>query len=185
MKLFTFAITLLLATNFASAQELVPSSETIMSAAYKQAASEKKNLLLIFHASWCGWCRKMDASMNEGSCKKLFNDNYIIVHLTVEESKDKKELENAGADMLKKKFHGEQAGLPFWVVLDKDGNLLADSYIRKADISKDQPGDNIGCPASEEEVKVFTEILKTTSSLTDKQLTIIAETFRKNKPATH
>jgi thioredoxin-related protein len=182
MKFTTLALVFLLAFNFARAQDDVPTAESIMNTAYQQASKENKNVILMFHASWCGWCRKMDAAINDKSCKKLFDENYVIVHLTVEESKDKKYLENPGADSIKMKFHGEQAGLPFWLVLDKNGKLIGDSYIRKPGISKDQPGENIGCPASEKEIAAFIEILRKSSSLTDKQLDKIAERFSKNKP---
>ena len=182
MKFTAMALVFLFACNFAKAQDDTPTAESILNAAYLQADKENKNIILLFHASWCGWCRKMDAAMNDKSCKKLFDENYVTVHLTVEESKDKKYLENAGGDLIKKKYHEEEAGLPFWVILDKNGKLLADSYIRKAGIPKDQPGENMGCPTSEKEVAAFIEILRKTSSLTEKQLDKISDRFSKNKP---
>ncbi|MCX6293487.1 MAG: thioredoxin family protein, partial [Sphingobacteriales bacterium] len=121
-KLFlslAFSILFLGVVNIANAQK-VKSSTEIMEAAYKQASKEKKNIILIFHASWCSWCKKMDAAINDKSCKKLFEDNYCIVHLTVEENEKNKKLENPGAEELKKKFNGESSGfdhiLPVCVV---------------------------------------------------------------------
>lgn len=184
MKLIITAILIVFTANLALAQNTVPTAETIITAAYKRAAAEKKNIIVLFHASWCGWCRKMDASMNDDKTKKLFDDNYVTVHLTVEESKDKKNLENPGADLMKKKYHGEEAGLPFWLIFDKDGKLLGDSFIRKQGTPMDQPGESIGCPANGEEVVAFITILKSSSSLTEQQLTVIAERFKKNKAAT-
>jgi thioredoxin-related protein len=156
-------------------------AQMVLMGAYKQAKKENKNIILIFHASWCVWCRKMDSAMADIKCKKFFDDNYVTIHLTVEESKDKKDQENPGGAELKTKFNGEKAGLPFWVVLDKDGNLLFDSYMRNKGEAKDAPGDNIGCPASENEVVAFINILKQTSSITDEQLKIIAARFKENK----
>jgi thioredoxin-related protein len=40
------------------AQTPVPTASTVLSAAYKKAGDENKSILLIFHASWCGWCKK-------------------------------------------------------------------------------------------------------------------------------
>ena len=182
-KLFlslTISILLSGVVNIANAQK-VKSSTEIMEAAYKQASKENKNILLIFHASWCSWCKKMDAAINDKSCKKLFEDNYCIVHLTVEENDKNKNLENPGAEELKNKFHGESSGLPFWVILDNTGKLLGDSYIRKEGQSTDLPGENIGCPAAENEVAAFSALLKRTSKLTEKELMIIEERFKKNK----
>lgn len=181
MKLLSLSIPFLFVTHFAHAQDTIPSAKTILENAYQRAATEHKNVFVIFHASWCGWCRKMDAAMNDGSCKKSFENNYVIIHLTTEESKNNKYLENSGAEVYKQKWLGEKAGLPFWVILDKDGNVLADSYIRKPGVPKDKPGENIGCPGSEEEINAFTTILKKTSTLSDSKLESIAKRFRKNK----
>jgi thiol-disulfide isomerase/thioredoxin len=181
MKVLLLAFIFLIAGNCSYAQDPTPSAETVMNNAYQQATQENKKVFVMFHASWCGWCRKMDAAMNDASCKKAFESSYVIVHLTVEESKDKKDLENAGADFLKRKWLGEKAGLPFWLILDKDGNVLADSYIRKPGIPTDQPGDNVGCPASDEEITMFLKILRKTSTITDSKLETIGKRFKKNK----
>lgn len=166
----------LLSVSITAQQKAIPAKE-ILSAAYKQATAENKNVLLIFHASWCGWCHKMDSSINNPSCKKFFTDHYIITHLVVHESPGKKQLENAGADELLKKYKAFDSGIPFWVVLDKNGNLLQDSFIKNADGQTTI----IGCPASAEEVTAFVKILKATSSISEKELVIITEVFRKNE----
>ncbi len=150
----------------------VPSTESILSAAYKQAAKENKNVFVIFHASWCGWCKKMDASMNDATTKKYFNDNFITIHLTVQESPANKNLENPGAAEFLKMLKAETAGLPFFVNLSKDGKVLADSFVS---------GGNIGCPASESEVTAFINLLKKTSKINNNGLEIIAARFKQNK----
>ena len=107
--------------------------------------------------------------MQSPSCKKLFDDNYVTAFLTVQESPKNKNLENPGAAELLKKYNGEGTGIPFWVILDTDGSLLADSYNSKSE--------NLGCPATAEEVAEFTAKLKRTSRLTPAQLAVISETF--------
>jgi thioredoxin-related protein len=158
-----------------------PSADKILSAAYQTAAKDQKNVLIIFHASWCSWCKKMDASINNPSCKKMFEDNFVIVHLDVNENDKNKNLENPGADVYMKKFGGEKAGLPFFVVTDEHGELIADSYIRGNNVKMGDPGQNMGCPATAEEVAGFCKILQTTSHLTEAQLKIITKVFRKNE----
>ncbi len=155
------------------------SADNIMKSAYKQADKEKKNVFVMFHASWCGWCHKMDNSMNDAVCKKFFEDNYVIRHLVVDESKDKVALENPGANEMRNKYHGAGQGIPFWMVFDKDGKLLADSKIRKPDQGPEQ-GDNAGCPASDEEVEFFVSILKKTSKLDKEMEDIIRTRFKQN-----
>ncbi|HEY0041503.1 MAG TPA: hypothetical protein VGB71_12605, partial [Flavisolibacter sp.] len=103
----------------------------------------------------------------------LIDKYYEIAHLTVKESPDKKYLENAGAEVLLSKHGGAEQGLPYWIVLEKDGGFVANSQYK--------PGENTGCPASEEEVNYFISVLKRTSALTDPELEIIRKRFRKNE----
>ena len=161
---FTFLA--LLGTFQLSAQE---SAETILKNALEIAKKENKNVFVMFHASWCGWCKKMDKGMNDDACQSFFNDNYVVEHLTVKESPNNKHLENAGAEELLTKHKGEKSGIPFWLVFDANGALLVDSF--------DNNGQNLGCPASKEEVAVFIEKLKKTSHLKQNELDIIAKVF--------
>ncbi len=174
--LLTLAIALI---NISFAQ--TPSADKLLSAAYKTAAAQQKKVLIIFHASWCSWCKKMDASINNPSCKKLFEDNYIIVHLDVNENAKNQNLENKGAQDYLMKYNGEKAGLPYFVVVDDQGELIADSYIRNKGEKMREIGQNMGCPASAEEVATFCKMLKGTSHLNDEQLQVITKIFRKNE----
>lgn len=155
------------------AAQQIPTADAILKQARTQAAKENKKVLVMFHASWCGWCKKMDASLNDSSVKNFFDKNYVITHLTIDESPDKKNLENPGAAELNKKWGGENQGIPFWVVMDKNGNILADSQI--------ESGKNVGCPASAEEVAHFIRVLKKTSSINDEQIAAVEKRFRRNE----
>ena len=119
--------------------------------------------------------------MNDNAVKKFFDDNFIIRHFVVYESKEKKNLENPGAMELLTKYHGNDDGIPYWLIFDKNGNLLADSQIRPPGASMDIKGKNSGCPANEEEVNYFIMVLKKTSALNAQQLALIEERFRKNE----
>jgi thiol-disulfide isomerase/thioredoxin len=157
-----------------------PSADSVLKEATATASKENKNVFIIFHASWCVWCHKMDSSMNDKRCKKFFDDNYIIRHLTVQESKSKKHLENPGATEMLAKYEGSDDGIPFWLIFDKNGNLLADSRIRYSGEGPDKPGRNSGCPATQEEVDYFISVLKKTSHLSASQLSIIEKRFSEN-----
>jgi hypothetical protein len=167
-------------TTFSNAQP--PSADAVLKAACRKAANENKNVFVMFHASWCAWCHKMDTALYSPVCRQLFSDNYVIEHLTVYESKGKENLENPGALDLLTKYHGNDIGTPYWMIFDKDGNLLGDSRMRVLGAGANTPpGDNVGCPASEDEVAYFTGLLKKTSKLNDAQLEIIRKRFRENE----
>jgi hypothetical protein len=162
-----------------NAQQIARPADDILGDAFQQAAAQHKNVLVIFHTSWCGWCHKMDASINDSTCKNLFDKNYIIVHLTVEESDDNKPLENPGAVDVLVKCKAENAGLPYWLILSNQGQFLADSKIRAIGAPMES-GDNMGCPSTETQVAAFIKILKQSSTLTDDELAVIAKRFREN-----
>ncbi|MBK5269495.1 MAG: thioredoxin family protein, partial [Bacteroidia bacterium] len=60
-----------------NAQSVPPSADAVLKAAFVQATSGKKNVFVMFHASWCAWCHKMDTALYDPVCRKLFSDNYI------------------------------------------------------------------------------------------------------------
>jgi thioredoxin-related protein len=160
--------------------DIVPSATDVLKEACNVARKENKNVLVMFHASWCGWCHRMDTSINDPVCRQYFYDNYVITHLVIDESPSNEKYENAGVYDLRRKYYGENQGIPYWLILDKDGKLLADSKLRNE--GEDASGGrNIGCPANPEEVNYFIQLLKKTSRITDEQLKVIAERFRKNQ----
>jgi len=182
MKIHLAVILTFVLSYSALAQEAPKSADLVMKEAYLTASKENKKVILIFHASWCGWCRKMEASINDPVCQKMFTDNYVVTYLDVLEHKGKESLENSGSLDLLKKYKGENEGLPFWLILDSKGTLLADSEIRPDSAGLDTHGESIGCPASENEVAYFVKLLKQTSNLSDADLTVISTRFRKNEP---
>ena len=134
----------------------------------------------MFHASWCVWCHRMDSSMNDNSCKKFFDENYVTTHLVIMESKGKENLENPGGMDLLAKYNGTNQGIPFWVVLDKDGKILADCLAKPEGAAPGVKGQNVGCPANENEVNFFIKVLKQTSKLSPEQEAAIVKRFRQN-----
>lgn len=174
-----FLTGILFISTIGLAQSPPPTADAVLHEATQVAAKEHKKVFIIFHASWCGWCHRMDSLMNKPACKKFFDDNYVIRHLVVFESKDKKALENPGALDMLTKYHGEKSGIPFWLIFDGNGQLLADSRIGSDDAGPDAAGDNTGCPATKEEVAYFIKVLRKTASLHKDQLTTIGDTFRK------
>lgn len=157
-----------------------PGAQTMLKEACAKAEKEKKDVFVIFHASWCTWCHKMDASMNDASCRDFFNKNFITVHFVVDENPDKKSLETPGADELRTQYHGEGQGIPFWLVFDSNGNLISDSKMPNTSGANDI-GENTGCPASAAEVDFFISVLKKCTTVSAGDEVKIRERFRKNE----
>ena len=125
-----------------------------------QAASIGKrkgnNILVIFHASWCGWCHKLDKFLDTTPEGKLIKSNFEVVHLTVMENGDKKTLENPGGMEFLTQLGGEKAGLPYFAILDaKNRSKIMDSLKKPGDGAS-----NTGYPASQEEIGHFMKMLE-------------------------
>lgn len=178
IKATTLFLSLFLFAASAWAQTPPPAQDVLKEATAK-AAKENKKVFIIFHASWCGWCHRMDSIMNNANCKKLFDDNFVVRHLVVMEAKGKEHLENAGGKELMEKYHGKGKGIPYWLIFDGSGKLVADCNMRPDGASLDQPGENIGCPATEQEVAAFVKVLKQTTKLNSDQLAVIEKNFIK------
>lgn len=177
--ILSFAFVLLGFKNLNS-QEIPQNTELILKQAQQQGKEENKNVFIMFTASWCGWCKKMKATMENTAIEKLFNDNYIIREIVVLERASKKQLENPGGEDLLLKYGGENQGIPFYLIFDNKGSLLADSKMLKNKEVLKGGGTNIGCPGTPEEIDAFCYKLKKTSNLTDKELITIAKTFKGN-----
>jgi thioredoxin-related protein len=166
--LLSLAFAFIITNSFAQS---VLSTDSILTAAYKKASKEKKNVFVIFPGSWFGWCKNLDALLNDSTTKKYFDDNFVTVHLTVQETGKNKSLENLGAAELLAKYKGQEGGLPFFLILDKQGKLIGDSFLNN---------ENTGCPANEKEVDYFISLLKKSSKINEEGLAIIKKRFRKN-----
>ncbi|MEJ5050062.1 thioredoxin family protein [Chryseobacterium culicis] len=158
----------LLLFQLGAAQE---KADVVLNKAFTEAKVGKKNVLLVFHASWCKWCKMMEKNMDLPETKPIFEKRFVTAYVDVQERGDKKSLENPGGQELMNKYKGENAGLPFWLVLNPKGEVLADSF--------DDKGENLGSPATPEEVKSFIAKLGKTSKLTNEESQTIEKVFVK------
>lgn len=176
-KYLSILVFLIIAASISYSQTVKPvSAESILSKAKVEAESFGKNIFLIFHASWCSWCKRLDKAMNSADLKKNFEDNFVITHLDVQERGNKVDsLENPGGNEIMKKFGGEKSGLPFYVFLDKEGKMLANSNVMN--------NENIGYPGATDEIEAFVKLIKANSKkMSDDEAKLITEYFVKNAP---
>ncbi len=174
---FSLLLTLGMISGAFAQEKVLPASE-IMDDAYAQAARENKKVFVMFHASWCGWCHRMDSLMIVPETKALFDDSFVVKHLVTGERGAKKVLDNPGAEDLKNKYNGVGTGIPYWLIFSAKGKLLADSRMPSTDKKTGKKiKTNTGCPADPDEVSYFIKVLKKTTSLTDTELSLIAKKF--------
>ena len=164
IRLLFFSLLFLIAPLSGAQAENPAAAKQILAAALKEASASKKNVFVIFHATWCSWCKRLDAALTNPEVKKVIDANYVVTHLDVMERGDKVQTaENPGGNEIMKELGGEKSGLPFYVVLDPAGKKIADSNV--------MPGNtNIGFPGSAEEIAAFDKILKQTAPhMTDQE----------------
>lgn len=129
-------------------------ADAVLEAAAKAGKPGKRNILVTFHASWCGWCRKLDAVLSTAAAKEVLDRHYVRAGLAVLERGEKKALENPGAGELLTSLAGKDAGLPFTAVLDrKSRRAIATSNLGG-------PGTNVGFPAKPDELDHFVGMLR-------------------------
>lgn len=127
-----------------------PSAEQVLDAAKAKASAEHKAIFLHFGASWCGWCKKLDAYLDREDIKPVFEKYFVPMKLVVQENDKNKALENPGAEELLKNLGGP-SGLPYSAFLDAKGALIINS-------KRDEQ--NIGFPAQPQEIEWFVQMLK-------------------------
>ena len=151
------AIVLVLMLSLTTLPQTKPATaEKVLGDALELAKTQNKNVLIHFGASWCSWCHRLDDMLESKEVGQLFKDNYVIEHLTIQESKDKVALENPGAQAMVDEANAKGAGVPVYIFFDKDGRRLATSLAMP-------DGGNIGFPATPEEIQAFDRLLEKTA----------------------
>ena len=127
-----------------------PSAKELLTPAKQKAASEGKAIFVHYGASWCGWCKRLDAFLDRADIKPVFEKYFVPVKLVVQENPQHKDLENSGAESLLNKMGGP-AGLPYSAFLNAKGELIINSKMS---------GGNIGYPNQPEEIDWFLHMIK-------------------------
>ncbi len=150
----------------AQAAQQRPSADQVLTAAKSAAAEQHKNIFLVFGASWCAPCHEMEKFMEDGKIRPILEKYFVMASLSIEEEHGKHpELNSPGGEKLVADFGGQNAGVPFLVILDERGQLLVNSNRPVKGKSK---GENVGYPALPVEIDWFMQMLrKTVPNLTE------------------
>lgn len=169
---FFFALSTLL-----FAQDKPATADAVLKSAMKTATAESKQILLIFHASWCKWCKRLDAALSSTELQPVISKYFVVTHLDVHERAEKVELlENPGGRDKMKSLGAATTGLPFYAILDKKGKKLVNSNVLK-------DNENLGYPGTDEEITAFIGMLKKANKkISSADLTTIQDYLMKHKP---
>lgn len=175
-KLLAFIPLLAIAATSLATEPTTPaeSADAVLKKAQAEAKAQKKNVLVKFSASWCGWCHRLDDFLTKTDIGKKVKSQYVVVTLIVNESADHKDLENPGGLDVLAKLGGADSGIPYFAVMDPSGKTLINS-----NPNKEKPG-NVGFPVEDFEIAHFMKMLKTTSKLTEKELAEVDTWFKAN-----
>jgi thiol-disulfide isomerase/thioredoxin len=172
-KALPLTVLLCLATvTFAAA----PTANELLAQAKTKAAAESKTIYVHFGASWCGWCKRLDAFLEQPDIKPVFEKYFVPLKLVAQENEKNKALENAGSDVLLQKLGGPD-GLPYSAFLDAKGALIVNSKRESAG-----GGRNIGYPYEAQEIDWFVTMMKKAApKMADADLKVIETALRTQK----
>jgi thiol-disulfide isomerase/thioredoxin len=182
IRAFSATMALLLAMTSIAVQKDTPEQATaLMAKAQALAKKENKAVYVVFHASWCGWCKKLDGAMSKPEVSSIFNKYFVTVSLDVLENPGKKNLENPGAEDYMNANGGEGKGLPFFYFADAKGKKIVDS-IRPA--AGEDKGGNVGCPYEAAEIAWWlTALKKAAPGMSDAEIASMKTSFEALKKA--
>ncbi|PZP45694.1 MAG: hypothetical protein DI598_12990, partial [Pseudopedobacter saltans] len=181
-KYFVLACLTVLFSSKIFAQKTVPNATIVQQQAVTAAQKEDKQVFLIFHASWCAWCHHLDSLLTKTTLAKTFNKHFVLTHVTILENKGphKKDENPGGMDLFAQYGGSSNTGIPYWVILDKNGKYLANSRMKGADEDlTGVNGDNTGCPGEPQEVEYFINVLEKASHFSPKEIAEVKVVFEK------
>lgn len=127
-------------------------AESLLATAINQARKQNKKVFVHFGAPWCFWCHRFEDWMADVEVTKIFAKDFVSIKIDVDRTLQGKVLH----ERLTK---GKEGGIPWFAVLDSQGKTIADSYRMN--------GKNLGYPFTDQEIEVFTKLIKEVSKKID------------------
>lgn len=127
-------------------------AQATVAAAAKDADKSGRKLLVVFHASWCVYCRAFDLTLKDEKVRATYEKHFVVLHVrALERDKAMQAKQLAGVDKLFVSYAKDGAGLPFYAAVDGAGKKVADSFMKD--------GANTGFPVTPEELIAFDAML--------------------------
>jgi hypothetical protein len=148
----------------------------LLASAQSRAAAEHKSVFLTFHASWCGWCTRLDKFIETPEIQPIVNKYFV----PVQEHGEKSALNNPGGEELLAKVGGKDSGLPFFAFLDGQGGMIVNSM--RPDAGQPSAA-NIGYPGEPQEIDWFMTMLgRAAPGIASAESSAIEQWLRKHSP---
>jgi thiol-disulfide isomerase/thioredoxin len=156
-----------------------PPATAAMDQAKAAAKGSQRVVLAIFHASWCGWCKKFDSFLDSTDVGPIAEKYFVRAYVTVQEREEKVALNTPGGEELLVSLGGpKDSGLPFFAFVDSGGGLIVNS-MRPGENGKFE---NIGHPVQPEEVDWFMIMLaKAVPAMTPDEAATLEKYLRNQK----
>jgi thiol-disulfide isomerase/thioredoxin len=176
MRLLLLVLALCFIAPSALSAQPLPSADAILSQAKTEAVQQHKTVFLLFHASWCGWCRRLDAYLDSPDVRPIIERYFVIARIDAMEKEGRHpELNTPGGDELLKKLGGSGA-MPFFAFLKDKGDLIVTSNAPDTG--------NIGFPAQPNEIDWFMKMIaKAVPSMTSEEAKMLEARLRGFKQA--
>lgn len=142
-----------------------PAAADVLAEGLERAKSEDKLVFLHFGAPWCGWCHRLEDFMARPEIAEILAVDYVDVKVDTDRM--------AGGAELLERYRGDRAGgIPWFVLLDADGEAIVDST---------GPNGNVGFPVMAEEIDHFVAMLrKAKRRMTAEQIDAVERALRAN-----
>lgn len=149
-----------LSTSAVAAQSPAPgeSAAAIMAQARNKAKAENKNILLDFSASWCGNCHLFEKFLADPAIHPIMDKAFVMTTVVSgERPGDPRHANTPGGPQFEATLGGKDAGFPYIVMLNPEGQPIVDSY---RPVTNKAAKANIGYPDLLVEVDWFMEMLQ-------------------------
>jgi hypothetical protein len=134
-----------------------PAADQVLGQAEATAKAGHKKILLVFSASWCGPCHMLEKFFDDPEVRPVLEKSFVVVHLDVMENpKDQLHASNPGGELEMEKLGGGGTGVPYYAMLDAEGNWITDSKMPAGD----EPPENLGYPSGSAEIGWFMHMVK-------------------------